>query len=455
MQSLLLTEKEKDTLSQYKYSITDNSISTKYLKNFWNQLQTYFPNYVAPNVISITGLLVVLYACNLCYQYYALYPTSVGLCTILSILIYINLDAVDGIHARRTKNTSQLGELIDHGCDAIVTIFVGLIAGKILTDEISLWYLVHSLVLGFQLSHLVFLVKKDITFSKFFGPVECLIYFTILILLELLFGIKFLFTYINFRTVFGLILTANTSYIMLTVSKKDINTANGFMIIYTVYFLKSYFATNFTILTIISDAFTLSVITCDVMVSKMANKPLSQFTVMLALISTLNSIISICISTIFLLAYVHEISSYLNIPILTQIINVYCCGVFDLCHVGHIKMFSNALEFGNRLIVGVHSDQEVASYKRTPIMTHDERCNAVKHCKFVSQVLPNANLNITKEDIENNNIHYVVCSEEYFSVPDDKYYDVPRKMGILKQLPYCKEISTSDLIKRVKTRLSS
>jgi len=37
------------------------------------------------------------------------------------LFCYQTLDALDGKHARRTNNSSALGELFDHGCDAIST----------------------------------------------------------------------------------------------------------------------------------------------------------------------------------------------------------------------------------------------------------------------------------------------------------------------------------------------
>lgn len=40
--------------------------------------------------------------------------------------LYQTLDALDGKQARRTGTSSPLGELFDHGCDALTTIFVGL-----------------------------------------------------------------------------------------------------------------------------------------------------------------------------------------------------------------------------------------------------------------------------------------------------------------------------------------
>ena len=47
--------------------------------------------------------------------------------------------------------------------------------------------------------------------------------------------------------------------------------------------------------------------------------------------------------------------------------------VGDLFHVGHINLVRSVRERGYDVVVGVHSDVEVEGYKRTPVMTLDER----------------------------------------------------------------------------------
>ena len=44
----------------------------------------------------------------------------------LGLFIYQTLDAIDGKQARRTKTSSPLGELFDHGCDSLSTVFVSI-----------------------------------------------------------------------------------------------------------------------------------------------------------------------------------------------------------------------------------------------------------------------------------------------------------------------------------------
>jgi len=46
----------------------------------------------------------------------------------LGLFIYQSLDSIDGKQARRTNTSSPLGELFDHGCDSISTVFVALSA---------------------------------------------------------------------------------------------------------------------------------------------------------------------------------------------------------------------------------------------------------------------------------------------------------------------------------------
>jgi len=131
---------------------------------------------------------------------------------------------------------------------------------------------------------------------------------------------------------------------------------------------------------------------------------------------------------------------------------VYIDGVFDLCHVGHKRLMENALKHGNRLIVGVMSDEDCLGYKRPPIMNCEERCTEVRSCKFVSKVIPGAPCHgLTEQFLRAHNIHVVVHGEEYLPTPEkpDKYYDVPRRLGMTKVAPRTPGMSTSTIIARI------
>ncbi|CAK9112208.1 unnamed protein product [Durusdinium trenchii] len=139
--------------------------------------------------------------------------------------------------------------------------------------------------------------------------------------------------------------------------------------------------------------------------------------------------------------------------------NVYCDGIFDLCHIGHQNLFRNASKLGTHVWVGVVGDKDANSYKRPPIMTAAEREAQVLGCKHVDRVIPNALcFGMTEEFLKEHDIHVCAVGQEYFdrypNPDDDPYYKVPRKMGIAVPLPRFEGLSTSDLIRRIRERAS-
>ena len=66
---------------------------------------------------------------------------------------------------------------------------------------------------------------------------------------------------------------------------------------------------------------------------------------------------------------------------------VYVCVTGDLFHYGHIRFFKKAREFGNKLIVGICSDEYVSAYKRRPILSLRERSEVIRNCALVDEVV--------------------------------------------------------------------
>ena len=131
-------------------------------------------------------------------------------------------------------------------------------------------------------------------------------------------------------------------------------------------------------------------------------------------------------------------------------IRVYCDIVGDLFHVGHLNLFKQAQAHGTHLIVGVHSDKSVESYKRKPVYHEQDRYELIRNCKLVNEVIEDAPLLITKEFIDDNQIDIVVHGNDK-SPHFEQQHKVPLKMGIMRYVEYTDGISTSDIINRVKT----
>lgn len=128
---------------------------------------------------------------------------------------------------------------------------------------------------------------------------------------------------------------------------------------------------------------------------------------------------------------------------------VYIDMVADLFHVGHLNIIKKAKKMGDVLIVGIHSDEDVKSYKRTPIICHDQRVEIIKSIKYVDEVIENAPLSITKDFLDKNKINIVVHGDDKSaSISDQHKYIIDN--NIIKYVNYTKGISTSCIINRIK-----
>ncbi len=58
-------------------------------------------------------------------------------------------------------------------------------------------------------------------------------------------------------------------------------------------------------------------------------------------------------------------------------IRVYADMVADLFHYGHVEFLKKARALGDYLLVGIHGDDVLVSYKRRPILTMEERVASV------------------------------------------------------------------------------
>ncbi|XP_010430715.1 PREDICTED: choline/ethanolaminephosphotransferase 2-like [Camelina sativa] len=111
-------------LKKHKYSGVDHSYLAKYvLQPFWNRFVKIFPLWMPPNMITLMGFMFLLTSALLGYIYSpkldSAPPRWVHFAHGLLLFLYQTFDAVDGKQARRTNSSSPLGELFDHGCDAL------------------------------------------------------------------------------------------------------------------------------------------------------------------------------------------------------------------------------------------------------------------------------------------------------------------------------------------------
>lgn len=137
-----------ERIKQHKYSHINNSLIEPHLEKWWQYVLHKYPMWLAPNLITVTGLLVNIAASLLLFIYspdaHQSFPVHISLIVAVTIFIYQTLDGTDGKQARRTQSASPLGELFDHGCDSLSTVFVALGTAVTCCLGMNPWYMLAS-----------------------------------------------------------------------------------------------------------------------------------------------------------------------------------------------------------------------------------------------------------------------------------------------------------------------
>jgi len=148
-----IPEQSLENLKRYSYKTANTLfLSRDVTGRFGRWSVALCPPFIAPNTITLIGLcLIVLNFLTLIY-YDPLYlvvntdvevtPQWIYYTWGLGLLAYLILDEMDGAQARRTGMASPLGELFDHGCDAISTTLVVILAAHALGLGRNWWTVV-------------------------------------------------------------------------------------------------------------------------------------------------------------------------------------------------------------------------------------------------------------------------------------------------------------------------
>nr|CAB3230095.1 choline/ethanolaminephosphotransferase 1-like [Phallusia mammillata] len=125
----VLTPVQLKRIDEHKYSASGTSLIQPMLEVFWNWVVELVPRWVAPNAITVAGLVANMVPSVLlifyCPTATEVAPGWMYILNGVAIFVFLTMDAIDGKQARRTGSGSPLGELFDHGCDAVSTAFLG------------------------------------------------------------------------------------------------------------------------------------------------------------------------------------------------------------------------------------------------------------------------------------------------------------------------------------------
>ncbi len=116
----------------YKYTSPPSTTFEKlFLERWWTYVvERWCPLWVAPNALTFGGLFFVIITYAMIWSLSPALahdaPTWAYVLSAVFMFTYQTADGIDGKQARRTKSGSPLGEVVDHGCDAVCTCVYGM-----------------------------------------------------------------------------------------------------------------------------------------------------------------------------------------------------------------------------------------------------------------------------------------------------------------------------------------
>jgi len=127
---------------------------------------------------------------------------------------------------------------------------------------------------------------------------------------------------------------------------------------------------------------------------------------------------------------------------------VYTYGAFDLLHPGHINMLKTAKSYGDKLIVGVVSDDAIKKLKgkNRPIQKQEDRIKIVSSLKCVDRVMPQNSYDPVP-NMENIGPDVLVKGDDWDYIPGQEW--IQKNNGKLIKPKYSEGWSTSNIIKQV------
>lgn len=136
--------------------------------------------------------------------------------------------------------------------------------------------------------------------------------------------------------------------------------------------------------------------------------------------------------------------------------NVLTLGSFDLFHTGHVNLLRRCAGMGDRVVVGLNTDHFIERYKgRPPVIAYADRRAVLEACRYVDQVLPNAQQDGSIRDVLGAVRPHVIVvgadweARDYMAQVGLTHGDLMAFGTVVQYVPYTSGISSTAIRERI------
>lgn len=115
-------------------------------------------------------------------------------------------------------------------------------------------------------------------------------------------------------------------------------------------------------------------------------------------------------------------------------------GTFDLFHVGHVRLLKRLSDLGDKLIVGISSDEFNKIKGKTSFFSYEDRAEIVSACEYVDEVFPENSWEQKSLDIKKYNASIFAMGNDW----KGEFDNLGGECEVI-YLPRTESISTTDI----------
>lgn len=115
-------------------------------------------------------------------------------------------------------------------------------------------------------------------------------------------------------------------------------------------------------------------------------------------------------------------------------------GTFDILHIGHINLLRRARALGDRLVVGLSSDEFNRGKHKSSLLNYENRKVVIESIRYVDEVFPEHNWEQKVDDIKRYGVSIFVMGHDW-----EGKFDFLSEFCEVRYLPRTEDISTTEI----------